>query len=49
MKEKTLWSLLSMISIILNVLLIFALHEGTMLFLTIPIMLAFLYAAKTEE
>lgn len=49
MKEKTLWSLLSGIMIVLNLMLIFVLHEGTILPLTIPMMIGFLYAAKTEE
>lgn len=49
MKEKTLWTLMSIFSIVLNLMLIFMLQEGTMLFLTVPMMCSFMYAAKTEK
>lgn len=49
MKEKTLWSLMSILSLVINLMLIFVLHEGTILFLTVPMMASFMYAAKTEK
>lgn len=49
MKEKTLWTLMSIFSLVLNLMIVFALHEGTVLFLTIPMMASFMYAAKTEK
>lgn len=49
MKEKTFWTMLSILSIVLNCVIIFVAHEGTVLFFTVPMMLSFMYAAKTEE
>lgn len=49
MKEKTLFGLLSIISAFLNFMLIFVLHEGTMLFLTIPMLVSFTHYYLTEE
>lgn len=49
MKEKTFWTLMSIFSLVLNFMIIFILHEGTILILTIPMMCSFMYAAKTEK